>query len=44
MQRNKVQQVIYKTQNVLKNPEWFSFNGNSFVYLPDFNYWGNNFI
>ena len=31
-------QGIYKTQNVLLNPERVSFNGNSFFYLPDFSY------
>ena len=38
---NKVHQGIYDTKNVLlKNPEWSSFNDNSFVlavYLPDCN-------
>ena len=33
---NTVDQGIYKTQNVLQNPEWISFNANSFDYLPDF--------
>ena len=30
-------QGIYKRQNVQQNPEWISFNCNSFVHLPDFN-------
>ena len=41
---NKVHPDIPKTQNVLKNPEWISFDGNDLVYLPDFSLWGNNFI
>ena len=32
---NIVHQGVSKAQNVLLNPEWISFNGSNFVYLPD---------